>query len=237
MGLFDSFRRSQLKNDALDAMAERSLRDPPAVGDQTPLVLAVMGPAHAGKTTLLHRLHGGLTTPKGKLVSALPRSPELTRQMHESGDVGRHLFFDLQFKPDLPAVRIATVPGQAFYSAARHELLDVADAILFMADAQPERADANEETFRDMMQHLDSTGRSLAEVPWALQVNKLDLTGEGGLEPAIVSLPLVGLRDSGVEIRGTFSEQDIPTFGGALLHVAKLALGELRRGKPARLAQ
>jgi signal recognition particle receptor subunit beta len=127
------------------------------------------GPGLSGKTSTLQYIHAA-TRPehRGKMVSlATP--------------VDRTLYFD--FLPiRLPMVRgmgvriqLFTVPGQVYYNATRKLVLTGADGLVFVADSQAGRVDANLETLENLRANLAEHGRSLASVPHVLQHNKRDL--------------------------------------------------------------
>jgi mutual gliding-motility protein MglA len=127
------------------------------------------GPGLGGKTTTLEYLHAS-TKPehRGKLVSlATP--------------VDRTLYFD--FLPvRLPPMRgmsirlqLFTVPGQVYFNATRKLVLTGADGIVFVADSQILRADANLESLENLRENLREQGRDLSLVPIVFQYNKRDL--------------------------------------------------------------
>src|SRR3984893_18924905 len=96
-------------------------------------------------------------------------------------ETDRTLFF--HFLPlDLGTVRgfkprfhLYTVPGQVFYEASRKLILKGADGVVFVADSQEERLEANVESIRNLEQNLKEHGFDLATIPYALQFNKRDL--------------------------------------------------------------
>ena len=127
------------------------------------------GPGLGGKTTTLQFVHAE-TRPehRGKMVSlATP--------------VDRTLYFD--YLPiRVPNVRelavrlqLFTVPGQVYYNATRKLVLTGADGVVFVADSQRLRADANQESFDNLRDNLREHGRELGEMPFVLQFNKRDL--------------------------------------------------------------
>lgn len=127
------------------------------------------GPGLGGKTTSLQLVHA-TTRPehRGKMVSlATP--------------VDRTLYFD--FLPiRVPTSRnmtirlqLFTVPGQVYYNATRKLVLTGADGVVFVADSQVERADANDESFRNLEENLQEHGRSLDEMPHVFAYNKRDM--------------------------------------------------------------
>ncbi len=127
------------------------------------------GPGLGGKTTNLKHVYD-ITNPenKGKLISL-------------ATETERTLFFD--FLPlDLGQIRgfstrfhLYTVPGQVFYDASRKLILKGADGIVFVADSQEERLDANLESVSNLHQNLKEQGFDLARMPYVLQLNKRDL--------------------------------------------------------------
>ena len=127
------------------------------------------GPGLCGKTTNLQYIYDK-TTPgsKGKLISL-------------ATETDRTLFFD--FLPlELGTVRgfktrfhLYTVPGQVFYDASRKLILKGVDGVIFVADSQVERMDANVEAIENLKLNLKSQGYDLGTIPYVLQLNKRDL--------------------------------------------------------------
>ena len=93
----------------------------------------------------------------------------------------RTLFFD--FLPlELGTVRgfktrfhLYTVPGQVFYDASRKLILRGVDGVVFVADSQEERMDANDEALDNLQINLKEHGYDFAKIPYVLQFNKRDL--------------------------------------------------------------
>lgn len=93
----------------------------------------------------------------------------------------RTLFFD--FLPlDLGTVRnfkarlhLYTVPGQVFYEGSRKLILRGVDGVVFVADSQAERMDANLEALENLLDNLKEYGYEFANIPYVLQLNKRDL--------------------------------------------------------------
>ncbi len=127
------------------------------------------GPGLCGKTTNLQYIYDK-TNPnaKGKLISL-------------ATETDRTLFFD--FLPlELGTVRgfktrfhLYTVPGQVFYDASRKLILKGVDGVIFVADSQVERMDANVEAIENLVVNLKSQGYDLNNIPYVLQLNKRDL--------------------------------------------------------------
>lgn len=96
-------------------------------------------------------------------------------------ETDRTLFFD--FLPlDLGTVRgfktrlhLYTVPGQVFYDASRKLILRGVDGVVFVADSQEERMDANLEAIENLQENLRERGYDFLKMPYVLQLNKRDL--------------------------------------------------------------
>ncbi|MGD9587397.1 MAG: ATP/GTP-binding protein [Pyrinomonadaceae bacterium] len=127
------------------------------------------GPGLCGKTTNLQHIYDS-TAPqaKGKLISL-------------ATETDRTLFFD--FMPlELGTVRgfktrfhLYTVPGQVYYDASRKLILKGVDGVVFVADSQDERMDANIESLYNLEENLQTQGYDLMQIPYVLQLNKRDL--------------------------------------------------------------
>ncbi|HKQ61891.1 MAG TPA: ADP-ribosylation factor-like protein [Candidatus Polarisedimenticolaceae bacterium] len=127
------------------------------------------GPGLGGKTTNIQYIHERTRAEaKGKLISL-------------ATETDRTLFFD--FMPlELGTVRgfrtrfhLYTVPGQVFYDASRKLILRGVDGVVFVADSQQARMDANLESVENLRANLQQNGFQLARVPYVLQLNKRDL--------------------------------------------------------------
>ena len=175
------------------------------------------GPGLGGKTTNLQYIYNR-TAPdaKGKMISL-------------ATEADRTLFFD--FLPlDLGTIRgfttrfhLYTVPGQVFYDASRKLILKGVDGVVFVADSQRERMEANVESIRNLEQNLREHGLDLKSIPYALQFNKRDLP---------TSMPVDELyRTLNFKREPTFeavAPQGVGVFD-TLKAVAKLILIELRK--------
>jgi signal recognition particle receptor subunit beta len=127
------------------------------------------GPGLCGKTTNLQYIYRR-TNPdqKGKLISL-------------ATETERTLFFD--FLPlalgDIKGFRVRfhlyTVPGQVFYAASRKLILKGVDGVVFVADSQIERMEANIESLEDLKINLAEQGYELEKLPFTIQHNKRDL--------------------------------------------------------------
>ena len=73
------------------------------------------------------------------------------------------------------AMKLYTVPGQVFYDASRKLILKGVDGVVFVADSQEARMDANVESLRNLEENLVENGFDLKSIPYVLQFNKRDL--------------------------------------------------------------
>ena len=127
------------------------------------------GPGLGGKTTNLQYIYDRTSpTSRGSLISL-------------ATETDRTLFFD--FLPvDLGEIRgfkirfhLYTVPGQVFYDASRKLILRGVDGVIFVADSQDARMEANVESIRNLDKNLREQGYDIAAIPYVLQLNKRDL--------------------------------------------------------------
>src|SRR3954463_4899320 len=176
------------------------------------------GPGLCGKTTNLQYIYNK-TNPeaKGKMISL-------------ATETERTLFFD--FLPlSLGEIRgfktrfhLYTVPGQVFYDASRKLILKGVDGVIFVADSQMERLEANQESVENLRTNLAEQGYSLEKIPYVIQYNKRDL-------PNVVSVE---------ELRPLINPMNVPDYEAnaragvgvfdTLKAVSKLVLNELKRG-------
>jgi signal recognition particle receptor subunit beta len=176
------------------------------------------GPGLCGKTTnLQHIFESTAPQSRGKLISL-------------ATETDRTLFFD--FMPlELGTVRgfktrfhLYTVPGQVFYDASRKLILKGVDGIVFVADSQEERMDANVESLYNLEENLQAQGYDLMKLPYVLQLNKRDLPNIIPVEELTAELrrkeePVVeAVASNGAGVFDT------------LKAVAKQVLTELRKG-------
>lgn len=127
------------------------------------------GAGLGGKTTNLQHIFDKTSEKqKGKMISL-------------ATETDRTLFFD--FLPlDLGTVRgfktrfhLYTVPGQVFYDASRKLILRGVDGVVFVADSQEERMDANVEALENLQDNMKEHGYDFHKIPYVLQLNKRDL--------------------------------------------------------------
>ncbi|HXC17738.1 MAG TPA: GTPase domain-containing protein [Holophagaceae bacterium] len=127
------------------------------------------GPGLCGKTTNIQWIHNQANPEKrGKLVSL-------------ATETDRTLFFD--FLPlDMGTIRgfkvrfhLYTVPGQVFYDASRKLILRGCDGVIFVADSQKPRMEANIESIANLATNLKDNGFDIRTIPYVLQLNKRDM--------------------------------------------------------------
>ncbi len=178
------------------------------------------GPGLCGKTTNLQYIYER-TNPeaKGKMISL-------------ATETDRTLFFDFlplalgEIRGFKTRFHLYTVPGQVFYDASRKLILKGVDGVVFVADSQIARLEANQESLENLRTNLAEQGYSLDKIPFVIQYNKRDMPEIGTVE----------------ELRALLNPQNTPDFEGiartgvgvfdTLKAVAKLVLTELRKGGP-----
>jgi signal recognition particle receptor subunit beta len=160
--------------------------------------LVYYGPGLGGKTTNLEHVFGKVNpNARGKLISL-------------ATETERTLFFD--FLPvDLGTVRgfktrfhLYTVPGQVYYNASRKLILKNVDGIIFVADSQAHRQEANLEAMHNLYENLETYGYDLSTIPFVIQYNKRDLPDALPVETLRAQLNPGGVPDfEGVATEGT----------------------------------
>jgi signal recognition particle receptor subunit beta len=176
------------------------------------------GPGLGGKTTNLQWIFDQtLGKTGGKMISL-------------ATETDRTLFFD--FLPlDLGSIRgyktrfhLYTVPGQVFYDASRKLILRGVDGVVFVADSQEERMDANLEALENLQGNLEEHSYDFLKIPYVLQLNKRDL-------PNV--LPVEELKENLVSKNEAVFEAVAPKGLGVfetLRECGRLVLTELKKG-------
>ena len=176
------------------------------------------GAGLGGKTTNLQWIFDQtLAKTGGKMISLATESD-------------RTLFFD--FLPlDLGSIRgfktrfhLYTVPGQVFYDASRKLILRGVDGVIFVADSQEERMDANIEALDNLAENMREHNYDFAKIPYVLQLNKRDL-------PNVLSVE---------ELKKALMRKNEPVFEAVafkgvgvfetLKEVGRMVLAELKKG-------
>ncbi|GFO62152.1 GTPase domain-containing protein [Geomonas paludis] len=177
------------------------------------------GPGLCGKTTNLQYVYQKTAADaKGKMISL-------------ATETERTLFFDFlplalgEIRGFKTRFHLYTVPGQVFYDASRKLILKGVDGVVFVADSQEERMDANIESVENLRINLIEQGYDLDKIPYVIQYNKRDL-------PNVVSVD---------ELRRELNPTNVPDFEACattgegvfetLKAIAKLILFDLKKGK------
>lgn len=175
------------------------------------------GPGLCGKTTNLKHIYKKINPDsKGKMVSL-------------ATETERTLFFDFlplalgSIKGFKVRFHLYTVPGQIFYDASRKLILRGVDGVIFVADSQVERSEANLESLDNLAINLKEQGFELEKLPYIIQYNKRDL-------PNIMSVE---------EMELMLNPRKVPSFSAVasdgkgvfetLKDVAKLVIMELKK--------
>ena len=177
------------------------------------------GPGLCGKTTNLQYVYGK-TNPvaKGKMISL-------------ATETERTLFFDFlpltlgEIKGFKVRFHLYTVPGQIFYDASRKLILKGVDGVVFVADSQVERMEANIESLENLAINLKEQGYDLEKLPYVVQYNKRDLPNAAPLEELRNLLNPKGITE--FEACAATGEGVFETLKG----ISKLVLTELKKGR------
>lgn len=183
------------------------------------LKIVYYGPGLCGKTTNIKHVYA-TTNPdtRGKLISLETKAE-------------RTLFFD--FLPlSLPAIKgfktrlhLYTVPGQIFYSASRKLIMKGADGVIFVADSQDERFEANLIALDDLKENLEAHSLDINTIPFVIQYNKRDLPNVTPVEDLRKALNPNGVPD----FEAAAAAEGGPGVFETLKAVVKMILQDLRK--------
>ena len=176
------------------------------------------GPGLCGKTTNLQYIYNKTAEgSRGKMISL-------------ATETERTLFFDFlplalgEIRGFKTRFHLYTVPGQVFYDASRKLILKGVDGVVFVADSQEERFDANIESLENLRDNLEEQGFDIEKIPFVIQYNKRDLPNASDLEVLSRELNLRNVPE--YEACATSGEGVFET----LKAVAKLVLNDLKKG-------
>lgn len=177
------------------------------------------GPGLCGKTTNLQYVYQKTAADaKGKMISL-------------ATETERTLFFDFlplalgEIRGFKTRFHLYTVPGQVFYDASRKLILKGVDGVVFVADSQEERYDANIESLDNLRFNLAEQGYDLDKIPFIIQYNKRDLPNVMPVDELRRDLNPTGVPD--FEACAATGEGVFET----LKAVAKLILVDLKKGQ------
>jgi signal recognition particle receptor subunit beta len=151
--------------------------------------LVYYGTGFGGKTTNLRQIHKK-TNPKqrGQLVSLETESERTLFFDFFPMAAGKFMGFDLRFS-------FYTVPGQSFYNLTRKTILKDVDGIVFVSDSDPDREEANLDSYLNLQENLLEFKIELAKFPHVIQYNKRDLPEVMSVEQMRKALNLYGVPD------------------------------------------
>lgn len=176
------------------------------------------GPGLCGKTTNVQYIYAK-TNPaaRGNIVSL-------------ATEAERTLFFDFlplglgEIRGFKTRFHLYTVPGQVFYDASRKLILKNVDGVVFVADSQMDRMDANLESAENLRINLAEAGYDLDKIPYVIQYNKRDLPGIVPTEELSRAL-----NPRGVPEFNAIAPTGVGVFD-TLKAVAKQVLAEMKKG-------
>ena len=173
------------------------------------------GPGLSGKTTNVKYIHSQVASEsRGKLISLAAGND-------------RTLFFDFlpldsgEINGFKIRLHLYSVPGQAMYSDSRRLILQGVDGIVFVADSQESRMDANIASLRDLKENLRTQRRK--GVSLVLQCNKRDVHDAIPVSEIVRELGLsrvACLESVASDGRGVFE---------TLRRVSRMVIGRLHR--------
>lgn len=177
------------------------------------------GPALSGKTTNLVQLHRAATPDHRADLLQL-----------QTGDGARFDFLSILAGEDAQhrvRLHLYSVPGQLLSQSTRRVILGGADAVVFVADSQEARRDANQESMEDLKECLRICGMAKARIGTFVQLNKRDCQDAMAEEDM-----LAGFNQNG------FGRQSASAFRGAgIWETLQQVCSALRPGMDARLLE
>ena len=176
------------------------------------------GPGLCGKTTNLQYIYTR-TNPeaKGKMISLATETERTLSFDFLPLSLGEIRGFRTRF-------HLYTVPGQVFYDASRKLILKGVDGVVFVADSQIERMEANLESLDNLKTNLIEQGYHLERIPYVVQYNKRDLPNVASVQELRAMCNPMMVQD--YEAVATLGNGVFDT----LKSVAKLVLTELKKG-------
>jgi len=177
------------------------------------------GPGLSGKTANLKYIYDNSDpASRGKFISV-------------SDDNSRTLFFDFlpmemgNINGFKSRFHLYTVPGQVPYESSRKLILKGVDGIVFVADSQRERLEANKKSLTRLSEYLEDYGYSLDKIPLVFEYNKRDIGGALSVEELSKELnPFSAPEFESVAPVGT-------GVFDSLKSITKLVLEELKGGR------
>jgi len=171
------------------------------------------GPGLAGKTSTMQNIYTRLS-PEGR-----------GRMLSLATETERHLLFHFPVKTiTLRGFTLRahayTIPGSVFYDASRKSILKGVDGVIFLADSQQERREANLGSLENLAENLATHGLSIEQIPLVFQYNKRDL---------LDALPLDDLEDE-LNPRGAPSFPSVAHRGDGVFQTMRACLGLIYRG-------
>ena len=131
--------------------------------------LVYYGPGLGGKTTNLEFVYNKVAPgSRGKMISLATETERTLFVDFLPVELGTIRGFKVKF-------HLYTVPGQVYYNASRKLILKGVDGVVFVADSQLERMEANIEAMQNLYDNMAQHGYDLTRLPFAIQYNKRDL--------------------------------------------------------------
>ncbi|MGB7971220.1 MAG: GTPase domain-containing protein [Candidatus Deferrimicrobiaceae bacterium] len=176
------------------------------------------GPGLCGKTTNLQYIFKRMNPEsRGKMISL-------------ATETDRTLFFDFlpvsmgEIRGFKTRFHLYTVPGQVFYDASRRLILRGVDGVVFCADSQLTRMDANLESLDNLKINMREQGYDPDRIPLVLQYNKRDINSVASV----------------AELHALINYRNVPEFEAVattgvgvfetLKAIIKLVLTDLKKG-------
>ncbi|MDO8462431.1 MAG: ADP-ribosylation factor-like protein [Deltaproteobacteria bacterium] len=179
--------------------------------------IVYFGPALSGKSTTLRKIYEKISADKsGKIVSL-------------TAETDRTIYFDFlplslgKVNGFTIRLHLYSVPGQVLYANSRKIILKGTDGVVFVADSQVSKMEANLQSLESLKKNLQEQEVDFNKLPFVFQYNKRDIPQ---------AAPLAQLREI-LNLRRAPDFESVATKGTGVMEgmqaIAKQVLKELQK--------
>jgi len=197
-----------------------------AFADETNFRVVFYGPAYVGKTATLRYIHQHAPPDRKSKLSTVTINID---DPSHPGETETTVWFDMSLpeygESNARKIRINlyALHGPVNYESSSRLLLKGVDAVVFLADAQRARQDANRWWAMTLREHLAELGRELAGLPLCVGVTKTSFEGS---DPALRVGNALGLPASPIFDIDPTTGRGIPEMLAAVVTALKDGVAE-----------
>ena len=174
------------------------------------------GPDFCGKSTNMKYIYDKTKLNKSKMTSLATESEST-------------IFFDFlplavsEVRGFKMRAHLYTLPGKVIHNSIRELILKGVDGVVFVADSQISKMEANQTSLESLRVNLVEQGFSLDEIPYVIQYNKRDMQEIASVEELRALLNPTGVLDfESIALTGTGVFDTVKA-------ISKLVLTELQK--------